>query len=51
MEFENESPYELGWIAAGSGKRLRDCPFHKAGGYAIAWRNGYRDMLRSVGLL
>ena len=40
--------YEAGWIAAETGKTINQCPY--LGGQAIAWRNGYRDMLRSVGL-
>jgi ribosome modulation factor len=41
--------YEMGWNAAEDGKASRTCPFGKASGEAIAWRNGYRDMLASIG--
>jgi hypothetical protein len=44
------SAYELGWIAAEIGKSLKDCPFKRDPGSAIAWRNGYRAMYASVGL-
>ena len=37
------SPYEQGWIDAICGKSLKDCPYHRASGFAIAWRNGWKD--------
>lgn len=42
--------FELGWIAAEDGHAMSACPFLAISGAAIAWRNGYRAMLASVGL-
>lgn len=42
-------PYELGWIAAETGRTMRDNPYLDGTGYAIAWRNGFRAFLESIG--
>lgn len=33
--------FEQGWRDAECGRSLRDCPF-MPGGFAIAWRSGFR---------
>jgi hypothetical protein len=41
--------FEKGWMDAERGWALKDCPFHRASGDAIAWRNGFRAFLYSIG--
>lgn len=44
-------PYERGWADAARGKTIRKCPYHIDSASAISWRCGWRDTLRSMGLL
>lgn len=44
------TPFEKGWVAAETGARVADCPYHRATGEAVAWRAGFSAMLGSVGL-
>lgn len=42
--------FECGWQDVERGKSLKDCPYYRGTGAAIAWRQGFIAMLASVGL-
>jgi len=45
------SAFERGWMDAEVGRTIRENPYHRQSGEAIAWRAGYRAFLEAFGLL
>jgi ribosome modulation factor len=43
------TPFERGWLAAEMGKPIKSCPYHRASGESIVWRNGWREFWQVYG--